>query len=168
MAVLLFRIDDRLIHGQVVEGWFPYLHPDRVVVADDEAAASAFQRSLMELVVPYEVGTEIVTLAELVERQRAGGLEGGRSVVLFRLPHDVVTALRLGLALERVNLGGLHARGRVRTLGRGIQASEEDLRDLREILRAGVRVEVRAVPTDPAVELGPLLEGEAQGAEEPG
>ena len=163
MAVLLFRIDDRLIHGQVVEGWFPYLHPDRVVVADDEAAASAFQRSLMELVVPYEVATEIVSLAELVARQRAGGLEPGRAVVLFRVPRSVVTALDLGLALERVNLGGLHARGAVRTLGRGIAVSEEDLRDLREILAAGVRVEVRAVPSDPAVELGPLLAAGAQG-----
>jgi mannose/fructose/N-acetylgalactosamine-specific phosphotransferase system component IIB len=157
MGVLLYRIDDRLIHGQVVEGWFHTLQPDRVVVADDEAAGSAFQRNLMELVVPYGVKTDILPVRETVQRYQKGAFNDSRTIVLFRHPRDVVTALGLGLTIEQVNLGGLHATGETRFLSTGVLASTEDLRDLRTILDAGVRVEVRPVPSEPAVDLRGLL-----------
>lgn len=157
MGVVLYRIDDRLIHGQVVEGWFHFLQPDRVVVADDQAAGSAFQRSLMELVVPYGVRTEILTIREAVTRCQEGAYAQCRAMVLFRFPRDVLTALGLGLSITRLNLGGLHGTGKVKYLGRGVLASEEDLRDLEALLASDLAVEVRPVPSEPSVDLRGLI-----------
>ncbi len=157
MGVVLYRIDDRLIHGQVVEGWFHFLKPDRVVVADDEAAGSAFQRSLMELVVPYGIEAETLSVQESVMRCRKGTYSACRTIFLFRLPRDVLTALHLGLSIDRLNLGGLHATGETKFLCKGVNAAEEDLRDLKEILDSGVQVEVRPVPSEPSLDLKNLM-----------
>jgi len=71
MGIVLYRLDDRLIHGQVVEGWFHHIRPDLIVVADDAAAANDFQKSLMEMVVPMGIRSEILTIREAVERAAA-------------------------------------------------------------------------------------------------
>lgn len=157
MGVVLFRIDDRLIHGQVVEGWFHHLRPDRVVVADDETAASTFQQTLMGLVVPYGVQIEILTVREAVSRCLEGAYSTCRAIVLFRLPQDVSTAIDLGLQVDSLNLGGLHATGKTKFLCRGVSASESDLHVLKTILDSGVQVEVRPVPSETGLDLRDLM-----------
>ncbi|PIV82684.1 MAG: hypothetical protein COW52_12250 [Nitrospirae bacterium CG17_big_fil_post_rev_8_21_14_2_50_50_9] len=158
MGIVLFRIDDRLIHGQVVEGWFHYLHPDRIVVADDAAAASSFQRDLMTLVVPYGVRTEILTIKETAAGCLEGAYSACRAMILFRLPKDALSAIGCGLCIDRLNLGGLHGVGRTRVLYKGIMATEEDIRDLQAILKLGIQVEIRSVPSEPALDLKSLIE----------
>ncbi len=157
MGIVLFRIDDRLIHGQVVEGWFHYLRPDLVVVADDATAANEFQRSVMEMVVPYGIRTEIVPVREAVQRWRAGAYAPRRGILLFRGPGAVLTALGMGLSVESLNLGGLHSEGPTTFLGRGVNASEGDIRDLRLLLGRGVRIEVQPVPAESPVDIRTLM-----------
>jgi mannose/fructose/N-acetylgalactosamine-specific phosphotransferase system component IIB len=157
MGILLYRIDDRLIHGQVVEGWFHYVHPDLVIVADDDAAGNPFQKSLMEMVVPLDVRTEILTVREAVARCLKGDYSSRRGILLFRLPRDVLKAMACGLSVHQVNLGGLHSTGKTCFLAKGINASEADLAELQTILASGVQVDVQAVPSEPAVDLKNLL-----------
>ncbi len=163
MGIVLFRIDDRLIHGQVVEGWFHHLRPDLVVVADDATAANEFQRSVMEMVVPYGIRTEIVPIREAVQRCRTGAYAARRGIILFRGPGAVLTALGLGLSVEFLNLGGLHSEGSTTVLGRGVNASERDLRDLRRLLGQGVRIEVQPVPAESPVDIRTLMSPHATG-----
>ena len=59
----LVRIDDRLIHGQVVEGWLPVLKAQRIVVVCDQAASDETTRALMELSVPQAIRLDILTVA---------------------------------------------------------------------------------------------------------
>jgi len=157
MGIVLCRIDDRLIHGQVVEGWFHHLHPDLVVVADDAAAENTFQRSLMEIVVPYGVRTEVLPVREAVERCLAGEFSSYRGILLFRHPRDVMKAISCGLLLEEINLGGLHSMGKTQFLGQGVNASKGDIMELQAILDSGIQVEVRTVPAEPSVNLKSLL-----------
>ncbi len=157
MGIVLCRIDDRLIHGQVVEGWFHHVHPDLVVVADDEAAKNAFQRSLMEMVVPYGIRTEILPVREAVARCLAGEFAPYRGILLFRYPRDVLQAISCGLPMKEINLGGLHSAGKTQFLGQGVNASEDDLMELQAILDSGIQVEVQPVPAEPSVDLKSLL-----------
>ncbi len=157
MGIVLFRIDDRLIHGQVVEGWFHHLRPNVVVVADDATAANEFQCSVMEMVVPYGIRTEIVPIREAVQRWCAGAYAAQRGILLFRGPGAVLTAMGLGLSLGSLNLGGLHSEGPTTFLGRGVNASEGDLRYLRLLLGQGVKIEVQPVPAESPVDIRTLI-----------
>lgn len=148
MPLSLVRIDDRLIHGQVVEGWLPALSAERVVVVSDAAAADSTQAALMQMAMPESVALEICSVAAAPERLRRAAAEPEAVLVLAPGPAEVLSLLDAGVVLSTVNVGGLHyAAGRVQ-LGKAIFLGEADLRDLKAIADRGVRLEGRAVPAD--------------------
>jgi PTS system mannose-specific IIB component/fructoselysine and glucoselysine-specific PTS system IIB component len=159
MPIVLFRVDERLIHGQVVVGWGGPLHADRIVVADDEIAASSWEQELYCLGVPPEIDAVFVTVDEA--RRRVPEWKGGRRVIV--LVRDVATARRMAeggvLAGEEVNLGGIHhAEGRTRVLPY-LHLGPGDGDALREIAASGAEVSARDLPATRKVMLDELLAG---------
>lgn len=158
MSVLLYRVDERLIHGQVVVGWGARLHPDRFVVVDNALADSAWERELYAMGVPAEVEVEFVTVDQAAERLPSWQAGSGRVVLLTR---DIATMARLAerglLEGEEVNIGGIHhAPGRRRVL-RYVFLSPAERDDLVELSSRGVRVEARDVPNARGVGLDELV-----------
>jgi mannose/fructose/N-acetylgalactosamine-specific phosphotransferase system component IIB len=158
MSVVLFRIDERLIHGQVVVGWGGELHPDHIVVIDDALAASEWEQELYCLGLPPEVTAEFVGLdtarALLDEWQR-----GGRRVVV--LVRDATTMLGLAsgglMQGTEVNVGGIHhAPGRREVLPY-LFLSPEESASLRELAEEGVDVSARDLPGTRRVPLSQLV-----------
>lgn len=158
MPIVLFRVDERLIHGQVVVGWGERLHMDRIVVVDDELSASAWEQELYCLGVPPSVDAVFTTVADARRSLPTWREEGRRVVVLVR---DLGTLSRLAegglLSNEEINLGGIHfAAGRERVLPYLFLSPEEQLR-LREIAQSGAVLEARDLPGSRAVPLDELL-----------
>ncbi|MFA6029993.1 MAG: PTS sugar transporter subunit IIB [Elusimicrobiota bacterium] len=153
------RIDDRLIHGQVVEGWLPELKVRRVLVVSDAAAADPMQSQLMRLALPEEVALEVLPVADALARVRVAAQSPEPALVLAPGPAEVLALLEGGARFDSVNVGGLHhAAGRVR-IGRAIFISAADQAALEAIAARGVRLEGRAVPSEPAEDVGALLRG---------
>ena len=86
------RVDDRLVHGQVTQGWGNHLHPDRLVIANDRVAADEWERSLYEASVPESMQVSVVRLDEVAE-WTAGWLADKEDLLL--LVEDPLDALRL-------------------------------------------------------------------------
>lgn len=158
MPIVLFRVDERLIHGQVVVGWGERLHMDRIIVVDDELSGSAWEQELYCLGVPPSVDANFVTVEEARRSAQNWREESRRVVVLVR---DLATLARIseGGALrdEEINLGGIHfAHGRERVLPY-LFLNAEELQQLREIADSGARLVARDLPGSRAVPLDELL-----------
>lgn len=158
MSVVLFRVDERLIHGQVVVGWGGRLHPDRIVVVDDELARSPWEQELYTMGVPAGVAAGFATVEEAVSQLPSWLEEAERVVVLTR---DISTMNRLAasglLRDEEVNIGGIHhGPGRRRVL-RYVFLSEAEREGLRELADRGARVVARDVPNARGVGLDELV-----------
>src|SRR5512143_1778138 len=93
MSIALYRVDERLIHGQVVVGWGNQLHPQRIVVVDDGLATSAWEQELYTMGLSPGLVTEFVDVATARARLPAWR-ESPETVVL--LTRDVATMRRLG------------------------------------------------------------------------
>ena len=144
--LIFVRIDDRLIHGQVVEGWLPYLKPHAVVVVSDAAAGDPVQEALMSLALPASYDLYITTSAKAPARVLALAAEGKRVLALAPGPREARALLRGGVTVRSINVGGLHhSAGRVQ-LGKALFLSPEDKDALRAIMELGVVLEGRAVP----------------------
>lgn len=153
MPLVLVRIDDRLVHGQVVEGWIPHLRAESVLVASDAAAVDETQVMLMRLALPGAVELAALPVREAARHPSLSGSCPRRVLVLAPGPREVLGLLEDGASFTKVNVGGLHyTAGRVQ-LGKAIFLSEEDKEALREISRRGVRIEGRALPQDPEIDL---------------
>ena len=159
MAIVLLRVDERLIHGQVVVGWGGPLHIDRFVVVDDAIAASAWEQELYCLGVPAEMEASFASVDQ-ARGQVAEWRDGTKRVIV--LVRDVGTALRLaeGGLLEgvEVNLGGIHhAEGR-RAVLPYLHLGDGDGDALRRIAATGAKVSARDLPASRKVPLDELLE----------
>jgi mannose/fructose/N-acetylgalactosamine-specific phosphotransferase system component IIB len=145
--IVFTRIDDRLIHGQVVEGWVNFLKATCIVVADDAIASNPLQRSIMELSVPQGLKVSIGSVQDICEQLRTGTLDAERVLLLFSKPSDVLRALKTGLGCRSINIGGMHYVPGKRKLMDVLAVDDLDLEALREIAAMGIKVDVQSVPT---------------------
>lgn len=159
MPLLLLRVDERLIHGQVVLGWGSYLRPERYLVVDDELAGSEWEQDLYRL---GATGADVVFAS--VEEARAALDEWReahpRSILLVR---DVGTLARLGeggrLRGFSVNLGGLHHGPGRREVLTFLHLSEEDRGLLAALEDEGVELSAQDLPDAPRVSARTILGG---------
>jgi mannose/fructose/N-acetylgalactosamine-specific phosphotransferase system component IIB len=167
MSALKFpfvRIDDRLVHGQVVEGWIPFLRADLVLVASDAAAQDETQSILMRLALPDEVELCVMKAAKAARHPAFAEAGARRTLVLVDGPLAALELLEAGARFDEVNVGGLHyTAGRVQ-LGKAIFLSAADEEALRGIAARGVRLSGRALPDDPVLDVLALIQGRSGGA----
>jgi mannose/fructose/N-acetylgalactosamine-specific phosphotransferase system component IIB len=156
----LHRIDDRLIHGQVVVGWGQPLELRFLVLVDDEVAGSEWEQELYRMGVPPDMRVEFVSVAQAVERYATFAADPKPGMLLTG---DIETMARLCAAipeLTRVNLGGVHHRvGRTQKL-RYIFLTADEEAQLRAMATAGVEVSAQDVPAARVIPLAAVLAGD--------
>jgi D-glucosaminate PTS system EIIB component len=148
MSLRLVRIDDRLIHGQVVAVWLRAMDARRIVIVDDAAARDEFLREVLVLAAPQGVPVEVLDVASGAARCVELAGEPEPVIVLARSPRTVRALRRAGVPIEVVDLGGMGAGPGRRRLHKTISVSPDELRELRELEQLGTRVEIQIVVDD--------------------
>lgn len=147
MSIALYRIDDRLIHGQVVVGWGKRLNVGFIVLVDDAVRASAGEQELYRMGVPPDIELVFASSAEAAARLPEWDRDARVGILLVG---DIATIARLasdGHGLRRINVGGLHHRaGRSERL-RYVYLSDAEAAQLRALAAAGLEVTAQDVPT---------------------
>ncbi|HET6924129.1 MAG TPA: PTS sugar transporter subunit IIB [Anaeromyxobacteraceae bacterium] len=150
--IALVRVDNRLLHGQILETWLPRLSARSVVVADDDAAASPLARAAMTLALPADLPAAVLPMGEVRWADLAASPE--RVLVLVREVADLERAVAAGLTPGRapaLNVGNVHyATGR-RPITASVYLSGEEVEALRRLAARGFEVDARAVPGEPPV-----------------
>ena len=152
MSWVLHRIDDRLIHGQVLVAWGQRLDPARIWIVDDAVAASDWERDLFRDAAP---GIE-VRVASVADAAAAYAGEASASGTAFLIVRDLATARRLaqsGAAPAEWNVGGLHYAAGKDKVGDYVYLDGPDRADARALLQAGVALVVQDVPASPPTPL---------------
>ncbi len=158
MPILLYRIDERLIHGQVVVGWGNSLRAERIVLANDKVAANPWERELYLACVPPETKATIHSIAEVIDLISRDGFKKEKTILLVDSPFDILRMVEGGASVARVNVGGLHPRqGRKRILPY-LYLSAEEISAFKKLFLLGIRCECRDVPLAEKIDLSVLLE----------
>jgi len=157
MSILLCRIDDRLIHGQVVIGWGRPLGLQRIVLVDDTVAANAWEQDLYRVAVPDEMELIFSTVRGAADRLAEWAADPKRTAILAGEVHTMAQLVASDTDnLPRINLGGLHQRtGRSERLP-WVFLSDEELEELRAMAQSGREVAAQDVPTTAPVSLEAL------------
>jgi mannose/fructose/N-acetylgalactosamine-specific phosphotransferase system component IIB len=158
MPIILYRIDERLIHGQVVVGWGNSLRLDRIVLANDKVALNPWERELCLACVPPEIKTTILSVDEAINQISKDGFKKEKAILLVDSPFDVLRMVEKGVQIDRVNVGGIHSKqGRKKVLPY-LYLSPEEISIFRKLFRLGIRCECRDVPLAEKRNLSALLE----------
>jgi D-glucosaminate-specific PTS system IIB component len=176
----LVRIDDRLIHGQVVVKWLRHLGCNEVVIVDDDLWTDDSLKSVLRLAAPRGVSLRVVPVdqaSSAVKRYQPHALCSAdrlavpstravlppvtadrtrRILLLIRSPHTALALLDSGLSFHELNVGGLAAGQGTTRVYKSISVTSEQLHILHEINSRGVRVYFQTVPDERALELSEL------------
>lgn len=158
MTLVLSRIDQRLIHGQVCLGWVPVLDVERIVVADDAVAADPFERDILGDAAPEGVEAAVLAVGEAAAALAEEGTEGKRTLLLVRSPAVMLSLMEHGLRIPAANVGGLHFREGARRFLDYVFLTPEDVAALLALAARGTRLAAQDLPGSPEVPLNAKLE----------
>ena len=159
MTLVLFRIDERLLHGQVIVGWGMRLGIDYYVVVDDDLATSDWEQDIYSAGLADRTAVDFISVADTVQRFPELDSVEGRGALLTRGTEDMRALAEAGLLSgRRVNLGGLHGTGSRRRVLTYVHLNPDEEEDLKVIHGASSGVTARDLPTGREVGLEDLID----------
>lgn len=141
------RIDDRLIHGQVMTQWIQNASATEVVIVDDALPKDSFLQMIMKSSMPAKIGLQVLSVKDAIDYLN-GDDNGKRVFVLVKTPGVLVSLADAGVNLGFVNVGGMGAKVGRTTLYKNISTSSEENKDLRNLIDRGIKVFFRVVQSD--------------------
>jgi PTS system mannose-specific IIA component len=161
VPLLLARVDDRLIHGQVVHGWGQALRPTWIGIVSDSLRADPARADLYLFAAPEDARAEVLSISEALGEPALDTIRSKRSFLLFPGVEEPLRLKERGFPLEELNVGGLHhAEGKTALLPY-LYLDARDKESLLSLARLGVRLVAQDLPTNPSHRLEPLLGGGA-------
>ncbi|TLF38902.1 PTS sugar transporter subunit IIB [Lacticaseibacillus zeae] len=150
------RIDDRLIHGQVMTSWVQYTKGNEIEIVDDEVAGDDFLKMVTTSTAPENVEVRVDTQADAVEYLKAEN-DGKKLIVLAKTPGVFLNLINQGVPILHINLGGMGAKAGRTTLYRNISASDEERETFKKLLSKNVQVGIQIIAQDKEVDLSKIL-----------
>lgn len=155
-GVVLVRIDDRLIHGQVMTSWLNYTGANKIMIVDDAVAGDKFMKSVLKTCVPANVKLATFTVEKAVARLKKG-FAGDKCIILVKYPETLYRLMKEGVIFDEINIGGMGVSGTRTKFFRNISASEEEKQMLRELVTTGSKISVRIIAEDSATDISKML-----------
>lgn len=161
MAIELVRIDDRLIHGQVVTTWVKQKEIEQILIINDLIDQDEVQKSVFDIMAPQGVKVKTFGVEKFIEIYKKTTIKR-RTLVLLTNPTDALQLQKGGVAFKELNLGGIKFTPEREQFTRAVSLTELERTQLKEIGDAGVDVYVQMIPSDKRTSLTKLLSMEGK------
>jgi len=150
-----FRIDERLIHGQVATVWVNSLGCDRIIVANDEAVKSEMQITALKLACPTAVKLSILSIGKAVQNVKDGKYDGDKVFFITKDVKDCKRVLDLGFEIDSVNVGNASFKEGKEKIKKSVSLFKEEIDIVKAIIASGVKVTAQMLPneTDASIEI---------------
>lgn len=145
--ILLTRIDNRLIHGQVGMTWTNTLGANLVVVANDEVAQDEVQQRLMEMVLPETAQSRFFTIEKTIRIiEKAAPRQ--KILLVVRTPQDALKLVEGGVPIKELNVGNMHYSEGKKQISSTVSVDENDIKTFNKLHDRGIKIEVKGTPDD--------------------
>lgn len=155
MPIIFARVDDRLIHGQIVQAWLPELNVDEVLIPCAKHRAALLNKNLLRLSLPYEYELTILDSHQCVQYARNSKK---RIFALVATLQELADLIQDGLQIKSVNIGGMHFKENAQKLAENVFLDPDDKHWLKVINALGIRIETRAVPNSQSIGMTEVLQ----------
>lgn len=157
MKIVLARIDDRLIHGQVATIWTKVTGCERIIVCDDEVASDAIRATLLKQVAPPGIKASVVDVNKAIRAYNNPKYETAKCLLLFTNPTSVLRMVEAGVDIKSVNIGGMSFKEGKKQITNAVSVDEQDIEAFKALANKGIELEIRKVDSDAKVMLMDLL-----------
>lgn len=145
---LILRIDDRLVHGQVITGWVKSLNLNNIIVANNKLVRDKYKIEAIKIAIPVEINIEFLTIVQAVKSFKENKWDKYQTIILVESPKDAYELITRGFKIDTINVGGLHYKDNRIQITENLALNDEDIEYLFKISNLGIKLEGRALPTD--------------------
>lgn len=145
--ILLTRIDNRLIHGQVGMTWTNTLGANLVIVANDEVSQNEIQQDLMDMALPDSAESRYFTLEKTI-RIIDKAAPRQKIFIVVRTPQDALTLVEKGVPIDKINVGNLHYEEGKKQISQTVSVDEHDIQTFKKLDELGIELDVRGIPNE--------------------
>lgn len=145
--VVWSRIDDRLIHGQVMTQWIQYTSANEVLIIDDLVAKDSFLQMIMKSSVPASIKLTVLSIQDAIGYLNEDSKDE-KIIILVKTPITLDVLTDSGVKLESINVGGVGAKAGRKQFYKNISLSEEEKQSLVNLMNKGIDVGIRVLPND--------------------
>lgn len=150
--ILLSRVDNRLVHGQVGMTWANTLGANLIVVANDDVSKDSVQQNLMEMVISDAIGIRFFSL-EKTARIISKAAPRQKILLVIRTPQDALELVKNGVPIKKLNIGNMHFSEGKEHITTNISVSKDDIQTFKELNKLGIKLEIQNVPNEHATDL---------------
>ena len=154
MKIVLARIDDRLIHGQVATVWVKVTGCERIIVCDDDVAADTIRATLLKQVA---IKSSVVSVDKAIRVYNNPKYENDKCLLLFTNPTSVLRMVEGGVDIKSVNVGGMSFKEGKRQITNAVSVDDKDVESFKKLSEKGIEIEFRKVDTDKRVNLMEII-----------
>lgn len=152
MKVVMSRVDERLVHGQVIASWSKIHAIKSILVIDDQLAKDAFMSTVLSMAAPSGVKVELITAAQAAERIAKEGMdEGANTMLLFKSPRYALELVERGVKLRELNIGNMGAGPARKAISKNVYATPAETDLFRTLISKGVDVYLQMVQQEPRI-----------------
>jgi Phosphotransferase system, mannose/fructose/N-acetylgalactosamine-specific component IIB len=163
LNIVLARIDDRLIHGQVMTAWVKNIRAGRIIIVDDKASSDPFLGELIRMAAPSGITMELYGVNKGSQVLMSDGKPNENVILLVKYPGTILKLLENGVILKKLNIGGMGAAQGRKPLYKNISASQEERDCLKKIMGHNIYTYIQIIPDQKAVDLENLLKAHEGG-----
>lgn len=154
--IVLTRIDNRLIHGQVATQWASSVKGNLILVANDVVAADTFRQGLMDMAAPSFCQTRYFSLEKTINVIHKAS-EAQKIIIIVESPKDALTLVEGGVPIKKINIGNMHMAEGKRQVATVVAVDDEDVAAFTKLQELGVELEIRKVPSEGAEDISKLF-----------
>lgn len=155
--IVLTRIDNRLIHGQVATAWTQYSGANLLLVANDDVAVNTIRQSLMNIAAPKGVQTRFFSIQKTIDVIFKASPKQLIALIV-ETPQDVLRLVKGGVSIKKLNVGNMHMSEGKKQITKAVCVDEDDLTTFKELRNLGVEIEIQRVPTEAIEDISKFLD----------
>ncbi len=157
MKIMLSRIDDRLIHGQVCTGWSKEFKISRIIVINDKISKDKIRVKLLTQVSPPNITSHVVNINKFIRVYNNPKYFGEKVLLLFTNPKDIIKIIKKGVKINSINIGGMSYKKGKKQITDTISVNENDIQSFYKLDKMNIELEIRKVPNDKKINLIDIL-----------
>lgn len=154
--IVLTRIDNRLIHGQVATMWSSSVGANLLLVANDEVSKNEFRQGLMDMAAPSFAQTRYFSIEKTINIINRAS-ESQHIAIICETPQDVLKLVEGGVPIKKVNIGNMHMAQGKRQVSKAVCVNDSDVDTFKKLKALGVELEIRRVPSESAESIDELF-----------
>lgn len=145
--IVLVRIDNRLIHGQVATAWTQYSKANLLLVPNDEVSKNQTRQNLMNLAAPKGVQTRFFSIQKTIDIIHKASSKQ-LIAIIAETPQDVLKLVEGGVPIKVLNIGNMHMSDGKKQISKAVCVDEDDIKTFKKLSDLGVKLEIQRVPNE--------------------